>query len=90
MTEKELGEVKNKFVNLECVKNKKVKLKNGKETTVIVELAKSLSVDISPKLKWWINNNLTCVWGNMTYKCKGHSDKIFEILNEIMARLKEN
>lgn len=90
MKEKELEEIKNKFVNLECVKNRKIKLTDVKETTVIVELSKCLGISIPPKLTWWINNNLICVWGNKSYKCKGHSDKIFEILNEIMKKLKES
>ena len=35
MKEKELEEIKNKFVNLECVKNRKIKLKDGPYTTCL-------------------------------------------------------
>jgi hypothetical protein len=70
------------------LQNKKIILKNKKETTTLLALARDLNVNVPPRLVGWIKHNLNGFWGNERVKCNGRSDKIFEILNLIMDKLK--
>ena len=88
MNEKQLKEIKICFKDCGYIPNRKILLKGEKETTLILILADELGVYVSPRLRGWIKNNLSGVWGNQRIKCHGVSDKIFDILNLMMDKLK--
>ena len=88
MNEKQLETIRDCFRKCEYLQNKKIALKNDKETTTLLILAKDLDVNVPPRLAGWIKQNLNGFWGNQRVKCNGRSDKIFEILNLIMEKLK--
>lgn len=82
--------IKQKFIACEYISNVKIKLDNGSEISIINMLIKELNIPISSRLAGWIDKNLLGCWGNKKCKCKGQSNKIFEILNLVMEKLKEN
>lgn len=88
MNEKQIKEMKICFKDCGYIPNTKIKLKGKQETTLILILADELNVYIPPRLRGWIKNNLKGVWGNQKIKCNGVSDKIFDILNLMMEKLK--
>ncbi len=85
-----MNEIKEKFLACEYIDNVKIKVVGGGEISVINALIKELKIPISSRLAGWIEKNLIGCWGNQKCKCKGQSNKIFEILNLVMEKLKEN
>ncbi len=88
MNEKQLETIRDCFRKCEYLQNKKIILKDKEETTTLLALARDLNVNVPPRLVGWIKHNLNGFWGNQRVKCVGRSDKIFEILNLIMDKLK--
>lgn len=83
-----MEKIKRDFKNCEYIDNAKIKLENGKYTTIVNYLAKELDIPVKNRTQKWINTCLLGFWGNQRVKCLGRSDKIFEILNSIYEKLK--
>ena len=88
MNKNYLIKLKDCFKKCDYIPNKIVTLKNGEKTYTLLMLADELDIEVPARLVGWIKQNLTGFWGNKKIKCTGNSDKIFEILNLIMEKLK--
>lgn len=92
-----VNEAIEKFKKEEYVENVMLKVYSEDATgikthniSLIAYLTDMLGIEIAPRVKGWINKNLKGCWGNIQVKCDAQSNKIFEILNSIMDKLKEN
>jgi len=83
-----IEKIKRDFKNCEYIDNSKIKMNDGKYTTIINYLAKELQIPIKSRTQKWIDTCLLGMWGNKRVKCLGRSDKIFEILNSIYEKIK--
>ena len=79
---------KNQFINCKYLKNSKIHIDTTHDISIIGYFIDRLDIDVPPRLKGWVENNLIACWGNTKVKCVGESDKIFEVLNLIMEKLK--
>lgn len=84
-----MEEIKRKFLACEYIENETIKY-NGTRISVIGALIKDLKIKVPNRLSGWIESNLIGCWGNKKCKYIGQSNKIFEILNTIMSKLKES
>lgn len=92
-----VNEAIEKFVKGEYVENVKLKIYKEiasgiktHEISLIAHLTDVLGIEVAPRVKGWINKNLKGCWGNTQVKCDAQSNKIFEVLNSIMDKLKES
>lgn len=88
MNEVDIKKYINRFTSCQYMKNFKIKKDETHEISIIGYFIDMLDIDTSPRLKGWIEKNLVACWGNKKVKCLGRSDKIFEVLNLIMEKLK--
>lgn len=76
-------QIKEKFKKALYIKNTKCD-----NTTLLNKWIDKLGIEVHNNTRRWIDKNLIGFWGNQKVKCTNNSDKIFEVLDEVMQKVK--